>query len=39
MPADIYTFMELFPQPKQKVPSVQYLPVPARPSIGQGRQQ
>jgi len=39
MPADIYAFMELFPQPKQNVPSVQYLPVPARPSIGQGSQQ
>jgi ClpP class serine protease len=38
MPADIYTFMDLFPQPKQKVPSVQYLPVPVRPGIDQGRQ-
>jgi ClpP class serine protease len=39
MPADIYNFMELFPQPKQKVPSVQYLPVPARQGVGQGRQE
>jgi ClpP class serine protease len=29
MPADIYRFMELFPQPKQKVPSVQYIPLPS----------
>jgi ClpP class serine protease len=27
---DIYKLMELFPQPKQRVPSVQYIPVPAR---------
>ena len=39
MPADVYDFMELFPQPKQKVPSVQYLPVPARQGGGQGRQE
>jgi ClpP class serine protease len=30
MPAEVYEFMELFPQPKQKIPSVQYIPVPAR---------
>jgi ClpP class serine protease len=30
MPDEIYHFMELFPQPKQKVQSVQYLPMPAR---------
>jgi len=30
MPPDVYSFMELFPQPKQRVPSVQYIPVPAR---------
>jgi len=30
MPKEIYEFMELFPQPKQKLPSVQYIPVPAR---------
>ena len=36
MPAEIYEFMELFPQPKQKIPSVQYIPVPARqPDRGQ----
>src|SRR6267378_3056157 len=30
MPAEVYEFMELFPQPKQKMPSVQYIPVPVR---------
>ena len=30
MPAEVYEFMELFPQPKQRIPSVQYIPVPAR---------
>ena len=36
MPAEVYEFMELFPQPKQKIPSVQYIPVPARqPDRGQ----
>lgn len=30
MPEAIYRFMELFPQPKQRVPSVQYIPVPVR---------
>ena len=30
MPEDVYAYMALFPQPKQQVPSVQYLPVPAR---------
>jgi ClpP class serine protease len=38
MPQDIYTFMELFPQPKQKVPSVQYIPVPARQPSHQDRE-
>src|SRR6266404_3532658 len=32
MPPDVYEFMELFPQPKQRVPSVQYVPLPARQS-------
>lgn len=36
LPEDIYRFMELFPQPKQRVPSVQYLPEPVR---QRGRQQ
>jgi ClpP class serine protease len=35
MPDDVYRFMELFPQPKQRVPSVQYVPVPARQRGGQ----
>jgi ClpP class serine protease len=30
MPEAVYQFMGLFPQPKQRVPSVQYVPVPAR---------
>jgi ClpP class serine protease len=30
MPEDVYDYMDLFPQPKQRVPSVQYLPVPVR---------
>lgn len=30
MPEEVYSFMELFPQPKQKIPSVQYIPAPAR---------
>jgi ClpP class serine protease len=29
MPQDVYQFMDLFPQPKQRVQSVQYIPVPA----------
>jgi ClpP class serine protease len=28
MPQEVYKFMELFPQPKQRVPSVQYIPAP-----------
>src|SRR5258705_1152553 len=28
MPQEVYDFMDLFPQPKQRVPSVQYIPVP-----------
>ena len=36
MPAEVYEFMELFPQPKQKIPSVQYIPVPARQSDHRG---
>ena len=35
MPAGVYEFMDLFPQPKQRVPSVQYIPVP----MGQREQQ
>lgn len=31
MPKEVYDFMELFPQPKQRVPSVQYIPTPVRP--------
>ena len=38
MPADVYRFMELFPQPKQRIPSVQYVPVPARQRGGQQNQ-
>jgi ClpP class serine protease len=30
MPQEVYAFMELFPQPKQRVPSVQYVPAPVR---------
>jgi ClpP class serine protease len=30
MPEDFYGYMDLFLEPKQRVPSVQYLPVPAR---------
>jgi ClpP class serine protease len=37
-PADVYRFMELFPQPKQRIPSVQYVPVPARQRGGQQNQ-
>lgn len=28
MPQEVYDFIELFPQPKQRVPSVQYIPAP-----------
>jgi ClpP class serine protease len=28
MPQEVYEFIELFPQPKQRVPSVQYIPAP-----------
>ena len=31
MPKEVYNYMELFPQPKQRVPSVQYIPAPVRP--------
>jgi ClpP class serine protease len=34
MPPEVYDFMELFPQPKQKVPSVQYIPAPVREPAG-----
>jgi ClpP class serine protease len=37
MPAEVYEFMELFPQPKQKIPSVQYIPVPARQPSDRGQ--
>ena len=30
MPQAVYEFMDLFPQPKQRVPSVQYIPAPVR---------
>jgi ClpP class serine protease len=30
MPQEVYEFMEFFPQPKQRVPSVQYIPTPVR---------
>jgi ClpP class serine protease len=30
MPEEVYQLMELFPQPKQRAPSVQYVPIPAR---------
>jgi ClpP class serine protease len=36
MPSEVYEFMELFPQPKQKIPSVQYIPVPARQGTHRG---
>jgi ClpP class serine protease len=38
MPQDVYTFMELFRQPKQKVPSVYYIPVPARQRVDRERE-
>jgi ClpP class serine protease len=37
MPEEVYNFMDLFPQPKQRVPSVQYIPVPARQREQQSR--
>lgn len=36
MPTEVYEFMELFPQPKQKIPSVQYLPAPSRQPADRG---
>jgi len=30
MPQEIYTLMNLYPQPAQRRPSVQYIPVPYR---------
>jgi ClpP class serine protease len=30
IPREVYDFMELFPQPKQRNPSVQYIPAPVR---------
>jgi Serine dehydrogenase proteinase len=38
LPEDIYKLMELFPDPKQRVPSVEYIPVPARQRGGQQNQ-
>src|SRR6266540_1246716 len=38
MPADVYKFMELFPQPTRRTPSVQYVPMPARQRGGQQNQ-
>ena len=37
MPTEVYEFMEMFPQPKQKIPSVQYIPVPARQPVDRGQ--
>jgi len=37
MPPDVYEFMELFPQPKKKIPSVQYIPVPTRQPADRGQ--
>ena len=37
MPTEVYEFMELFPQPKRKLPSVQYIPVPARQRADRGQ--
>jgi ClpP class serine protease len=37
MPTEVYEFMELFPQPKQKIPSVQYIPAPARQGTDRGQ--
>jgi len=37
MPPDVYEFMELFPQPKRKIPSVQYIPVPTRQPADRGQ--
>jgi ClpP class serine protease len=37
MPPDVYRFMELFPQPKQKAPAVEYIPVPARQPVNRER--
>jgi ClpP class serine protease len=31
IPREVYDFMDLFPQPKQRIPSVQYIPAPVRP--------
>jgi hypothetical protein len=30
MPEEVYTLMDLYPQPTQRRPSVQYIPVPYR---------
>ncbi|MCI0660219.1 MAG: ATP-dependent Clp protease proteolytic subunit [Acidobacteria bacterium] len=35
LPPEVYRLMELFPQPKQRVPSVEYIPVPVRQRGGQ----
>jgi len=36
--SDVYRFMELFPRPKQRIPSAPYVPVPARQRGGQQNQ-
>jgi ClpP class serine protease len=38
MPADIYRFMELFPQPTRTLPSVEYVPTPHPERPGRGRE-
>ncbi len=38
MPKEIYELMDLFPQPSQRRPSVEYIPVPYRPSGPAGPQ-
>ncbi len=37
MPKEIYDLMDLFPQPTQRRPSVQYIPTPYRPGSPAGR--
>jgi|RhiMethySRZTD1v2_1073278.scaffolds.fasta_scaffold81481_1 hypothetical protein len=37
-PADVYGFMELFRQPRERIPSAQYIPILARQRGGQQNQ-
>jgi len=37
MPAEIYQLMELHPQPKRQLPTVEYIPVPYHPNHGKQR--